>query len=56
MKKLFALLLTLAMVLSLAACGGNSGGGSSDGGSGASGAKVIKIGIYEPSSGANGAP
>ena len=55
MKKLFALLLTLAMVLSLAACGGNSGGSDGGSGSGASGSKVIKIGIYEPSSGANGA-
>ncbi|MCI8813104.1 MAG: ABC transporter substrate-binding protein, partial [Oscillibacter sp.] len=55
MKKLFALLLTLAMVLSLAACGGNSGGSDGGSGSGNSGSKVIKIGIYEPSSGANGA-
>ncbi|MBD5147256.1 MAG: ABC transporter substrate-binding protein [Oscillibacter sp.] len=38
MKKVFALLLTLVMVLSLAACGGNSGGSSSGGsGSGGSG-------------------
>lgn len=55
MKKLFALLLTLAMVLSLAACGGNSGSSDGGSGSGASGSKVIKIGIYEPSSGNNGA-
>ena len=60
MKKLFALLLTLAMVLSLAACGGNSGnGGSSAGGgnagSGAAGGKVVKIGVFEPQSGDNGA-
>ena len=39
MKKLFALILTLVMVLSLAACGGgNSGGsGTSGGGSDTSG-------------------
>ena len=34
MKKLFAILLTLAMVLSLAACGGNDSGAPSDSGSG----------------------
>ena len=33
MKKLFAILLTLAMVLSLAACGGNDSGSSNDSGS-----------------------
>lgn len=57
MKKFFALLLTLAMALSLVACGGGNNGSSdasNDGGS-ASGEKVIKIGVYEPSSGANGA-
>lgn len=57
MKKFFALLLTLAMALSLVACGSSNNGGSdasNDGGS-ASGEKVIKIGVYEPSSGANGA-
>ena len=37
MKKVFALLLTLAMVLSLAACGGGNAGGSSGGDSGSSG-------------------
>ena len=37
MKKVFALLLTLAMVLSLAACGGGTAGGSSGGDSGSSG-------------------
>ena len=61
MKKLFALLLTLAMVLGLAACGGNSGNsGSNGGGSGASassgsGDKVVKIGVFEPQTGDNGA-
>ncbi len=61
MKKLFALLLTFAMVLSLAACGGNSNGsnGSSDGAnagnSGGSGDKVVKIGVFEPQTGDNGA-
>lgn len=50
MKKLFALLLALAVVMSLAACGGSDGSGSGD-----SGDKVIKVGIYEPSSGGNGA-
>ncbi len=60
MKKLFALLLTLAMVLSLAACGGNSGNSGSNGGgdstpaaSGDSG-KVVKIGVFEPQTGDNG--
>ena len=53
MKKLLSLLLTLAMVLSLAACGGgnsgasggSSGGGSSDGGSGDSGSDVKTVGF-----------
>ena len=49
MKKFFAMMLALVMVLSLAACGGDAG--SKD----ASGEKVITVGIYEPSSGANGA-
>ena len=54
MKKVFALLLTLAMALSLVACGSGNNGGNGDG-SGDSGEKVVKIGVYEPSSGANGA-
>ena len=37
MKKVFCLLLTLCMVLALAACGGNSGGGNSGGGNSGSG-------------------
>ena len=44
MKKLFAILLVACMVLSLCAC--SSSGSKSD-----SGAKVIKIGVFEPSSG-----
>ena len=44
MKKILAVLLTVCMLLSLTACGG-SGSGS------ASGEKVIKIGVFEPSSG-----
>ena len=43
MKKIIAVLLVLCMALSLCACGGS---GSKD-----SGAKVIKIGVFEPSSG-----
>ena len=48
MKKLFALVLALAMVLALVACGGSSGGGSSSG-------DTVKIGVFEPQSGDNGA-
>ena len=44
MKKLIAVLLVVCMALSLCACG--SSGGKSD-----SGEKVIKIGVFEPSSG-----
>ena len=50
------MLLTLAMVLSLAACGGGSqpsGGSSSNGG--ASGDKVVRIGVFEPTTGDSGA-
>ncbi len=49
MKKLFALLLTFSMVLSLTACGGNE---DSDGGvSIDSGERVVKVGVHEPISG-----
>ena len=57
MKKIFALILTLAMVLSLAACGGgNSGSGSSgDGGAtppagGSSDGKTYKVAMICDSS------
>ena len=49
MKKFFAMLLALAMVLSLAACGG--GNEAASGSDVASGDKVIKIGVFEPASG-----
>lgn len=45
MKKFLAMALALVMVMSLAACGG----------SGSSGGKVLKIGVFEPASGDNGA-
>ena len=48
MKKLFALMLALIMVLGLVACGG---GGEEEAG----GEKVVKIGVFEPMSGDNGA-
>ncbi len=49
MKKVFALILALAMVLSLVACG------SKDGSNDDSGEKVVKIGVFEPQTGDNGA-
>ena len=45
MKKLFTLFLTLAMVLSLAACGGGNSDGSSGGGSGDSGSGAKTVGF-----------
>ncbi len=66
MKKFLAVLLTLAMVLALAACGnsgnntgngGNGGGGNggdSDGG-GQTSSEPIKVGVFAPLSGANAA-
>ena len=52
MKKLFAMLLALVMALTLAACGEQDG---NDPQGGATGDKVIKIGVFEPQSGDNGA-
>ena len=60
MKKFLSVMLALAMAMSLAACGGSSSSsdnsGSSDSQSGdASGNKVVKIGVFEPQTGDNGA-
>lgn len=57
MKKVLAMLLSLAMATSLAACGSSSGSqadNSSGGGAGSSG-DVIKIGVFEPLTGQDGA-
>ena len=55
MKKLMAVLLALVMVLSLAACGGSKSDSQGAQSSGASGDKVVKIGVFEPQTGDNGA-
>ena len=59
LRKLAALGMSLCLGAALAACGGSSGGsssgGSSGGGAAASGEKVVKIGVFEPQSGDNGA-
>jgi len=53
LKKILALGLAAAMTASLTACGGASSGGNT--GSGASaGGDVIKIGVFEPTTGENG--
>ena len=46
MKKLIALLLALVTALSLVACGSKDSGSDGD---------TVKIGIFEPTSGQNGA-
>ena len=58
MKRFFTMLLALAMVLSLAACGGSPSSGGSDGAQqsgGGSGDKVVRIGVFEPATGDSGA-
>ena len=57
MKKILAIVLCVALVLSLAACGGSSTTTSTSTAteSTESGDKVVKIGVYEPLSGDNGA-
>lgn len=51
MKKILALVLALAMALALVACGG----GDADNTNQDSGEKVVKIGVFEPQTGDNGA-
>ena len=62
MKKFFAMLLALSMALGMTACGGSSSSsdnsGSSDSQSSSdstSGNKVVKLGVFEPQTGDNGA-
>lgn len=61
MKKIFALLLTLAMALGLlAGCGGTSGDSAASddaaqSGETATGDKVVRIGVFEPATGDSGA-
>lgn len=60
MKKFLALAMALAMTFSLAACGeeatgGASGSGAASGGASGGSNPVLKIGVFEPSSGDNGA-
>mgnify|MGYP000756891461 FL=1 len=52
MKKFLAMMLALVMALSLVACGEK--GDSQKGDDSASGDKVVKIGVFEPTSGQNG--
>ena len=59
MKKFWAMMLSLVMALSLLAGCGDSGSGSTgssqDSGNASDGAKVVKIGVFEPQTGDNGA-
>ena len=50
MKKILALVLAMLMALSLVACDGGETGGTEAGGE-----KVVKIGVFEPLTGDNGA-
>ena len=55
MKKILALVLALCMVFALCACGSGSGTGTSGTSSTASANKELKIGVFEPATGENGA-
>ena len=52
MKKFLAFVLALAMALALVACGGET---AQQGGEQSTGDKVVKIGVFEPQTGDNGA-
>ena len=58
MKKILALLLALCMVFALCACGSSTSGTSSSSApsdSSAAAGDTIKIGVFEPATGENGA-
>ena len=55
MKKFVALALCAAMCLSLAACGAKEEPPAAAGSTPAAGNKVVKIGVFEPQTGDNGA-
>ena len=56
MKKILALVLALAMALALVACGDKGGEQQEDGTPNTTGEeKVVKIGVFEPLTGDNGA-
>lgn len=57
MKKVLALTMAAALTMGLTACGdsGSSSGSNTDSSASSDGAKVVKIGVYEPASGDNGA-
>ena len=55
MKKILALLLALVMVFALAACGGEPAPSDESDAPQQGGDNVIKIGVFEPLTGASGA-
>ncbi|MBQ9109265.1 MAG: ABC transporter substrate-binding protein [Oscillospiraceae bacterium] len=54
MKRVFAILLCVAMMLSMVACGGSTAAPEADAPA-AEGDKIVKIGVFEPQTGDNGA-
>ena len=56
MKRVFAILLCVAMMLSMVACGGSTAAPEADADApAAEGDKIVKIGVFEPQTGDNGA-